>query len=273
MKFNKPYSELCKTIRKRIKIDLDNWRTSVVIEAINKNRGLRKLRQQMSSGSRPIIAIRLQDGLVKRDVQLVGDEIRSFYNQLYRSQDDQPPKPVVPVCAEMPPILEREVVQALKKMKNGTAPGDDKITAEALKLAGDELARPLCRLFNDVISQSQNPNGFADSRTILLYKKDDPQLMANYSPISLLSTLYKLMTRVVTNRLESLLDDAQPSAQAGFRRGYSITDHMQVLNELVEKCHEYNLPLHMLFVDFEKAFDTVEHAALHSAPRRQAFPE
>jgi mannosylglycoprotein endo-beta-mannosidase len=126
----------------------------------------------------------------------------------------------------MAPILEREITHALKSMKNTTAPGIDGVTAEALKLAGKELTRPLCRLFNNILSQGRIPEGFADSKTILLYKKADPQLISNYRPISLLSTAYKLFRRVRTNRLEPLLNGAQPSVQAGFRRGFLTADFL-----------------------------------------------
>ena len=50
----------------------------------------------------------------------------------------------------------------------------------------------------------------------------------------------------------------QPREQAGFRSHYSTTDHIHTMNQLKEKCNEYNLPLCVAFVDYEKAFDSVE---------------
>ena len=60
-------------------------------------------------------------------------------------------------------------------------------------------------------------------------------------------------------RIERTLDENQPREQAGFRKGYSTTDHLQALNQIIEKSNEYNLPLCIGFIDYEKAFDTVEH--------------
>ena len=69
-------------------------------------------------------------------------------------------------------------------------------------------------------------------------------------------------------RIERTLDENQPREQAGFRKGCSTTDHLQALNQLIEKSNEYNLPLCIGFIDYEKAFDTVEHVAVFEALRK-----
>ena len=60
----------------------------------------------------------------------------------------------------------------------------------------------------------------------------------------------------------------QPKEQ-GFRKSYSTTDHLQALNKIAEKSNEYNLPLCVGFIDYEKkTFDTVEHFAIFEALRK-----
>ena len=54
----------------------------------------------------------------------------------------------------------------------------------------------------------------------------------------------------------------------GWGKGYSTTDHLQALNQTMEKSNEYNLPLCIGFIDYEKAFDTVEHFAIFEALRK-----
>ncbi|GFO16827.1 endonuclease-reverse transcriptase [Plakobranchus ocellatus] len=68
--------------------------------------------------------------------------------------------------------------------------------------------------------------------------------------------------------MERILDENQPRDQAGFRKGYSTTDHIYTLNQVIEKSNEYNLPLCVGFVDYEKAFDSVEHFAIFDALRK-----
>ncbi|GFO28269.1 endonuclease-reverse transcriptase [Plakobranchus ocellatus] len=68
--------------------------------------------------------------------------------------------------------------------------------------------------------------------------------------------------------MERILDENQPRDQAGFRKGYSTTDHIYTLNQVIEKSNEYNLPLCVGFIDYEKAFDSVEHFAIFDALRK-----
>ena len=69
-------------------------------------------------------------------------------------------------------------------------------------------------------------------------------------------------TKVINTRVGRSLDEVQDDEQAGFRSEYSTVDNIQVLTQIVEKTSEYNLPLFMLFIDYEKAFDSVENNAV-----------
>ncbi|KAK0417715.1 hypothetical protein QR680_013167 [Steinernema hermaphroditum] len=94
---------------------------------------------------------------------------------------------------ECPDLMISEVEEALKTMRNGTAPGIDKITVEMLKTGKDILVPRLTKMFNDCLRSCSIPQKMADSSTILLHKKGDPLELKNYRPISLLSAIYKLL--------------------------------------------------------------------------------
>nr|pir hypothetical protein Y105C5A.f - Caenorhabditis elegans [Caenorhabditis elegans] len=64
------------------------------------------------------------------------------------------------------------------------------------------------------------------------------------------------------NRMRRSLDEAQPVEQAGFRRSFSAIDHIHSLQRLLEVGREYQIPLTLVFIDFKKAFDSVEHQAI-----------
>ena len=87
--------------------------------------------------------------------------------------------------------------------------------------------------------------------------------LENYRPISLLSHLYKLFAKIITARLEKKLDFYQPPEQAGFRAKFGTNDHLQSIKTVIEKKHR--IPLVLAFVDFQKAFDTVEPKVVLSA--------
>ncbi|XP_026314709.1 uncharacterized protein LOC113226338 [Hyposmocoma kahamanoa] len=102
----------------------------------------------------------------------------------------------------------------------------------------------------------------------IIYKKGDIAKLSNYRPISLLCQIYKLFTKILTIWLTSELDEAQPIEQAGFRSGFSTIDHINTVNQVMGKCLEFNRPLVMAFVDYEKAFDSIKHWAVFHALHR-----
>lgn len=69
------------------------------------------------------------------------------------------------------------------------------------------------------------------------------------------------------NRITRTLDSQQPPEQAGFRKGFSTLDHILVLNELVRRAQDYSFPVYLLFIDYEKAFDSVKTSAILESMR------
>ena len=94
---------------------------------------------------------------------------------------------------------------------------------------------------------------------MVLFKKGDPKLPGNYRPITLLPILYKLFSRILYTRVSKDLDASQCVDQAGFRSGFSCDDHLLAISLLIEAHSEHKLPLWFCAIDFEKAFDSVEH--------------
>ena len=72
-------------------------------------------------------------------------------------------------------------------------------------------------------------------------QKRHQELQTNLLAIKYVQTVQK----IVTTRLEKKLDENQPREQAGFRSKYSTTDHIHAINQLKEKCREYNIPLYV----------------------------
>ena len=90
----------------------------------------------------------------------------------------------------------------------------------------------------------------------------------NYRRISLMSHSYKIFTGLLQTRSERSLDENQPREQAGFRKGYPATDHLQALNQIIEKSNECTG-----FTEYEKAFHTVEHVPIFEALRKSNINE
>ena len=97
---------------------------------------------------------------------------------------------------------------------------------------------------------------------MIILRKGDMRDIRNYRPI-----MYKLFTRILHKIMERVLDENQLREQAGFRKGYSTVDHLQTINQLIEKCNEFKRPLCIQYIDYEKAFNSIEHKAIFKALR------
>ncbi|PZR02946.1 MAG: hypothetical protein DI539_27135, partial [Flavobacterium psychrophilum] len=125
----------------------------------------------------------------------------------------------------------------------------------------------LAEQINQMFVDNNFPLELTNSRTILLHKKGDPHDIGNYRHISLLTTTYKVLTRVLTKRIQDQIGNQIPAEQAGFRQKFSTVDHIMSLNLLFEKAREWKLPIYATFIDFQKAFDTVQFEAIWAALR------
>ena len=70
---------------------------------------------------------------------------------------------------------------------------------------------------------------------------------------------------IATNYLPDCLIEINHENKQDFAKKFSTTDHIYTLNQVIEKCNEFNLPLCVGYIDYEKAFDSVEHFAIFEA--------
>ena len=97
-----------------------------------------------------------------------------------------------------------------------------------------------------------------------IFKKNEKTNCANYRPISLLSNIGKVFERVVFNRIESFLSESNAiyKYQFGFRKKYSTNHALLSIVEKIRKSLDNKRFACGVFVDLEKAFDTVNHNIL-----------
>ena len=166
-----------------------------------------------------------------------------------------------------------ELDAAIKKAKKGRAPGLDNVPAEFWANIGDGR-QALLDFFNRCWTEESFPDQWRESLVVGIFKAgkaDDP---ANYRPISLLITAYKLFGRIIAGRLESGLSDNLRSTQYGFRKGRSTSEPMFILRRLQDLVHaKKNHALHLVFLDWSKAFDKVDTRCLPTVLRRFGVDE
>jgi hypothetical protein len=157
-------------------------------------------------------------------------------------------------------------------MKKNKACGSDEIPVDLLKICDDEVLESLAVIFNNFLRDEKVPVSWCESTIVLLFKKGRKNEIENYRPISLISHVYKIFCKVVLLRIGSILEENQSVEQAGFRRSFSTNDHLLVINQIVEKYTEFQKNLHIAFIDYSKAFDSVEICHVLNALVTQNIP-
>ena len=153
-----------------------------------------------------------------------------------------------------------EIFDSLKKC----APGYDEIGKDILQISLPFTKNPLIYLLNLSLSQGIFPQELKTANVIPLFKSDDPMRFNNYRPVSLLSIFSKIYEKVMYNRIISFLTDQKIlyERQFGFRKHHSTYMPLMLLIDKLAKAMEEKEYVIGVFLDFSKAFDTVDHNIL-----------
>jgi hypothetical protein len=262
------FTEISKLIRRKWKEWTALKKTKELEETIKSRGSIKQTTRRQQLGTNIMISMKNENGEEEREVEGILRIICNFYEKLYSMdgpetgtsaecvrRNEQPDEAAQ--TESCPSILESEIVRVLNKLKDGKAGGPDRITNEELKAGGRAVVNILVRLFNICLKNKRVPVLWLKANLILLYKKGDRKEVKNYRPISLLCAIYKVFIAVITYRIEKYLDAATQNEQTGFKRNFSTLDNILVLLELIRKSKEYNFQMVLLFIDFEKAFDSV----------------
>jgi sorting nexin-29 len=162
-----------------------------------------------------------------------------------------------------------DLENALRMSKNRKAPGIDEINMELIKYASIKL---IIQLLNDIWNVVKIPEEWKIARIVNIHKNGDKRKYSNYRGISLLSSAYKIYMTIIKSKLQPIAEEILQEKQCGFHKGRSCIDAIIVIKKLIEKRREYNLPLFLLFLDYEKAYDRVDRYKLWNILTEYGLP-
>jgi hypothetical protein len=115
------------------------------------------------------------------------------------------------------------------------------------------------------------PKGLLSYFVTLLPKSKCPQSMSDFQPISLLGCLYKIISKVLANRMKGVLNEIVHEQQSGFVPGRNLFDSVLVANEVVDFVHKTKKKCFLFKVDYEKAYDSIDWRFLIYMLRKFGF--
>ena len=105
-----------------------------------------------------------------------------------------------------------------------------------------------------------------------IYKKGDRIQCNNYRPITLLKVAYKIFATTHCKKLTEIMDGKLGKYQMGFRPDKSTIDNVFIQRQINEKCHEENIELHNIFIDFNQTFDSINRSTVNKVLKEMQIP-
>lgn len=201
--------------------------------------------------------------------QDVANLLNNFFYSMFNpplSQEDYNDHPVSTTascdCISDIYISPDDVRRILLSLDDNKATGPDRIPAKLLRCCAPYISSSLSDVFNKSLSTGRVPAEWKVSNIIPIPKGGQKNEVSNYRPISLLPIVSKVFERCIYDQLINHVSCQLYNLQFGFLRGKSTTSQLlQVLHEIGESLDK-RVQTDILYLDFAKAFDRVDHQLL-----------
>ncbi|KAK6757572.1 hypothetical protein RB195_015407 [Necator americanus] len=167
------------------------------------------------------------------------------------------------------PPTESEVLVCIRKMKNGKSGGDDRISSEMMKYLPPSGIREMTKIIRSIWINERIPDSWRHAIIIPLHKKLSVTDPRNYRGVSLLRVMYKVLERIIPDRLIKHREETTRDEQAGFR---ATIDQVFIVRRVIEIWQGCSKPMQLAFLDFEAAFDSPHRGRLPNALRADGVP-
>ena len=226
------------------------------------------------SKTRSNLAKLIVDGKVITGDENISNEMNNFFCNVGKNIHDNIPNTIgsftdylkhnVSENFFLSAVTPVDVFKQLSDLNDSKSSGPDNLKPKLIKFCRNQFVKPLTILYNKSIEQAKYPSDFKLAKIIALYKKKSRFSPSNYRPISLLNCFNKLFEKLIYNQMINFIDKHKILYvnQYGFRKGHSTTlaliDVIDTLKKALDR-KEYAIGI---FLDLEKAFDTICHKIL-----------
>ena len=209
------------------------------------------------------------NGQITQDPKQVIDIQKSYYKALYTSKTSGQidnswfnkikkltEEEKLSIEGQITEIQCRKVLDSFKKLKT---PGNDGLPIEFYLTFWQTIKDVLIESYNESFNKKEMTITQKQAIITLIEKKGkDRSKISNWRPISLLNVDYKIATKVIANRIIPLIPKLINIDQSGFVKGRLISDTIRTVQDIIDYCKMHKKHALLLFIDFEKAYDSIE---------------
>lgn len=169
-------------------------------------------------------------------------------------------------------LTEVECFNVLTKMAKNKSPGNDGLSCEWYLTFWNKIGSFLVHILNKGLNKGEMSSSQRQAVITLIEKEGKDRCnLKNWRPISLLNVDYKIASKALALRVEKIIHNLIHSDQSGFVKGRYIGESVRIIQDIMDFTKNKNIPGLLLFLDFEKAFDSLEWDFLFEALKCMNF--
>ena len=235
-----------------------------------------------NSNLKSINRLELENNTITKDPILILQEMKHFYESLYKGNDVQNPEVYLGnrKTAKISEknynkinetITESELLKIVKSLQNNKTPGEDGLPAEFYKFFWQDIKTPLLSSF--IYSSEKEFLSIPRNEVIMPYTQEKWSTeVKNWRPISLLNQDYEVVAQLNAERIKICLHNLIDTDQSGFLKGHFIGQNITTVFDIMHFAESENIPAILVSVDFEKAFAKLDWSFIHKCLENYNFP-
>ena len=169
------------------------------------------------------------------------------------------------------PFDEKEIKDTIWNCDGHKSPGPDGVTFSFIKNNWSVLEKDVLGAVKFFHREGKIPEGCNASFLTLIPKSENPQSFKEYRPISLVGCFYKILTKVLSNRIKKVIEKVIDGSQSTFLSNRGLLDSALIVNEVVDDLKRRKKRGLIVKLDFEKAYDSVSWEFLYYMLGRLGF--